>query len=46
MSTRPPKYALATPISAPSVAPMNEALTPTMSAVREPKMTRDMTSRP
>ena len=35
-STRPPKYALATPSTDPSVAPRTEAPKPTRSAVREP----------
>ena len=35
-SVRPPKYALATPSTRPSVPPMNDAPRPTKSAVREP----------
>src|SRR5437764_7827365 len=43
---RPPKYALATPRIAPSVAPSTEAPKPTISAVRERKSSRESTSRP
>lgn len=46
MSTRPPKQALAKPISRPMVAPRKEATNPMVMSVWEPKIIRETTSRP
>src|SRR4029077_2837256 len=45
-SSRPPKYALATPSTRPAKPPTMAEVSPTISAVRAPKMMRDSRSRP